>query len=83
MTAHSTQQVCSPDRDGWASVSPRPPSSGSWIQRTTGEPFLAEILEDPIFRLMMQRDGVTATNLKSLIAKTQNALHSKQNAISY
>lgn len=46
---------------------------GEW--REAGEePALAQVLDDPIVRMVMRRDGVEIADLKAVIARAQAAL---------
>ena len=52
---------------------------GTAAMRTiANEPTIAEMLSDPIVGLLMDRDGVTAEDLRQLLAETQSRLRQRQ-----
>jgi hypothetical protein len=49
----------------------------AWQWRTRGEPSLREVLNEPIIRLVMLRDGVTPQALQSVIEQAQASARGK------
>jgi|GEM_PF-3443897 len=46
---------------------------GGWNRRTTGEPQLSELLDDPVLHLMMHSDAVSQDSLLRLIQQVQTS----------
>lgn len=45
-----------------------------FISHAAGEPRLADILDDPIIRLVLKRDGLSAERVAALLAREQSRL---------
>jgi len=62
-------------RAGSASSQPAPGAAAPDWSRPGVEPLVTDVLADPIIRLVMRRDGVTARDLRALVERLWHEHH--------